>query len=74
MVIFLYRHSRQSAAAYEEAKATGTENDVEVIIAKNRTGRTGITKLRFDDQHMRFSDPLTESLASTAPGPSPFNE
>lgn len=74
MVLFLYRHSRQSAAAFEEAKAQGTVNDVEVIIAKNRTGRTGITKLIFDDQHMRFNDPLTESLASTAPGPSPFNE
>lgn len=74
MVLFLYRHSRQSAAAFEEAKAQGTENDVEVIIAKNRTGRTGITKLIFDDQHMRFNDPLTDSLESTAPGPSPFNE
>lgn len=74
MVLFLYRHSRQSAAAYEEARAKGTENEVEIIIAKNRTGKTGITKLIFDDQHMRFNDPLTDSLESTAPGPSPFDD
>lgn len=74
MVMFLYRHARQSAAAYEEAKAQGTENDVDVIIAKNRTGKTGITKLLFDDQHMRFVDPQTDSIESTAPGPSPFDE
>lgn len=74
MVLFLYRHSRQSAAAYEESVAQGTENHVEVIIAKNRTGKTGITKLIFDDQHMRFNDPLTDSLESTAPGPSPFED
>ena len=73
MVIFLYRHSRQSAAAYEEAKAQGTDKDVEVIVAKNRTGRTGITKLIFDDQYMRFTDDITESLEATAPGASPFD-
>lgn len=74
MVIFLYRHSRQSAAAFEEAKAQGTENEVEIIIAKNRTGRTGVTKLIFDDQHMRFNDPISISVESSAPGQSPFNE
>ena len=74
MVLFLYRHSRQSAAAFEECKALGTENDVDIIIAKNRTGQTGITKLIFDDQHMRFNDPQTDSIASTAPGPSPFDD
>lgn len=72
MVLFLYRHSRQSAAAYEEALANNTLNDVEVIVAKNRTGKTGITKLTFHDHHMHFSDPQTDSLESTAPGPSPF--
>ena len=74
MVIFLYRHSRQSAAAYEEAKAQGTENDVEVIVAKNRTGKTGITKLLFDDQHMRFNDPQTESIIASVPGSAPFED
>ncbi|MDD2283586.1 MAG: DnaB-like helicase C-terminal domain-containing protein, partial [Eubacteriales bacterium] len=68
----LYRHSRQSAAAYEEALANDTLNDVEVIVAKNRTGKTGITKLKFHDHYMRFADPQTDSLESTAPGPSPF--
>ncbi len=72
MVLFLYRHSRQSAAAYEEALANDTLNDVEVIVAKNRTGKTGITKLKFHDHYMRFADPQTDSLESTAPGPSPF--
>lgn len=74
MVFFLYRHSKQSAAALEEAMANNTENQVDFIIAKNRTGRTGITKLIFDDQHMRFNDPQTDSLETTAPGPSPFEE
>lgn len=74
MVLFLYRHSRTSPAAYEECKALGTENDVEVIVAKNRTGRTGITKLYFDDQHMRFSDPHSDSYEAQAPGPVPFDE
>jgi replicative DNA helicase len=72
MVIFLYNHSRQSAAAYEEAVANNTLNVVEIIIAKNRTGKTGITKLTFNDNQMRFSDPQTDSLESTTPGASPF--
>lgn len=74
MVIFLYRHAKQSAAAFEEAQAQGTENDTEIIVAKNRTGKTGITKLIFDDQYMRFNDPQTDSIAASAPGPSPFEE
>lgn len=72
MVIFLYRHSRQSQAAYEEAVANDTVNNVEVIVAKNRTGKTGVATLVFQDHHMRFSDPQSDSLAATAPGPSPF--
>ena len=73
MVLFLYRHSRQGVAAYEEALANNTVNNVEVIVAKNRTGRTGVATLVFHDSHMRFSDPSSDSLAATAPGPSPFD-
>ncbi|MTI95690.1 MAG: toprim domain-containing protein [Firmicutes bacterium] len=71
MVMFLYRHARQSAEAYEEAKNNGTENDVEIIVAKNRTGKTGITKLIFDDQYMRYVDPQSESIEAVSPGPPP---
>ena len=74
MVIFLYNHSRQSAAAYEEALANDALNVVDVIVAKNRTGKTGITKLKFLDNHMLFTDPYTDSLAESAPGTSPFDD
>ena len=73
MVIFLYRHSRQGAAAYEEAVAKNEVNHVEVIVAKNRTGKTGVATLVFQDHHMRFSDPESDSFATAAPGPSPFD-
>lgn len=67
MVIFLYRHSRQGKAAMEEAVASNTVNNVEVIVAKNRTGKTGTATLVFNEQHMRFTDPDSDSLAATAP-------
>lgn len=67
MVLFLYRHARLSAAAYEEARSKGEENVVEVIVAKNRTGRTGLTKLEFDEQYMYYSDPVTRSIEATVP-------
>lgn len=73
MVIFLYRHSRQGAAAYEEALANNSVNDVEVIVAKNRTGKTGVATLVFHDHHMRFTDPKSDSFEQAAPGPSPFD-
>ncbi|SHJ92273.1 replicative DNA helicase [Anaerobranca californiensis DSM 14826] len=67
MIIFLYRHAKTSLQAFEEAKAEGRENEVEIIVAKNRTGKTGTTTLIFDDRYLRYIDPLGESLEKTAP-------
>lgn len=67
MIVFLYRHARQNLEAFEEAKAEGRENEVEVIIAKNRTGKTGTATLIFDDRYLRYIDPQGESLEKSAP-------
>ena len=67
MIMFLYRHSRTSLEAFEEMQAEGKENEVEIIIAKNRTGKTGTTTLIFDDRYLRYIDPQGESLEKTAP-------
>lgn len=67
MIVFLYRHARTSLQAFEEMKAEGRENEVEVIVAKNRTGKTGATTLIFDDRYLRYIDPQGESLEKNAP-------
>lgn len=56
-VIFLYRHAHTSAAAREKAEAEGTEQDTEIIIAKQRTGQTGSIKLLFEEDYISFVDP-----------------
>ena len=66
-VIFLYRHAHTSAKAREEAEAEGTENDTNVIIAKQRTGQTGSIKLYFEEEFIRFVDPENLSLEGTMP-------
>lgn len=66
-VIFLYRHAHTSAKAREEAEAEGTENDTDVIIAKQRTGQTGAIKLYFEEEFIRFVDPENLSLEGTMP-------
>ncbi|MCC3144685.1 AAA family ATPase [Halanaerobium sp. Z-7514] len=66
-VIFLYRHAHTSAKAREEAEAEGTENDTDVIIAKQRTGQTGSIKLYFEEEFIRFVDPENLSLEGTMP-------
>ncbi|SFL86017.1 replicative DNA helicase [Halanaerobium salsuginis] len=66
-VIFLYRHAHTSAKAREEAEAEGTENDTDVIIAKQRTGQTGSVKLFFEDSFIRFVDPENLSLEGMIP-------
>jgi replicative DNA helicase len=66
-VIFLYRHAHTSAKAREEAEAEGTENDTDVIIAKQRTGQTGSIKLYFEEDFIRFVDPENLSLEGTMP-------
>ncbi len=66
-VIFLYRHAHTSAAAREKAQEEGTENDTDVIIAKQRTGQTGSIKLYFEDEFIRFVDPENLSLEANMP-------
>lgn len=66
-VIFLYRHAHTSAAAREQAEAEGTENDTEIIIAKQRTGQTGSVKLFFENEFVRFVDPENLSLEANLP-------
>lgn len=66
-VIFLYRHAHTSAAAREKAQEEGTENDTEVIVAKQRTGQTGSIKLYFEDEFIRFIDPENLSLEANMP-------
>lgn len=67
MIVFLYRHARTSLQAFEEMQAEGRENEVEIIVAKNRTGKTGTATLIFDDRYLRYIDPQGESLEKSAP-------
>ncbi|MFW5995774.1 MAG: replicative DNA helicase [Halanaerobiaceae bacterium] len=67
-VIFLYRHAHTSAAAREKAEQEGTENETEIIIAKQRTGQTGSIKLYFDQEHICFVDPENVSIEGSMPG------
>ena len=66
-VIFLYRHAHTSAAAREKAEAEGTEQDTEVIIAKQRTGQTGSIKLHFEEDYIAFVDPENVSFEGMIP-------
>jgi len=66
-VIFLYRYAHTSAKAREEAEAEGTENETNVIIAKQRTGQTGEILLYFEDEFIRFADPENMSLEGMMP-------
>lgn len=66
-VIFIYRHAHTSIAAREEARAKGVENEAEIIVAKQRTGQTGSTKLYFEEEYVRFVDPENVSLEESMP-------
>ena len=66
-VIFLYRHAHTSAAAREKAIAEGTEDETDIIIAKQRTGQTGSIKLSFEDEYIRFVDPENVSIEENIP-------
>ncbi|MEC9488765.1 MAG: DnaB-like helicase C-terminal domain-containing protein [Halanaerobium sp.] len=66
-VIFLYRHAHTSIAAREEARSKGVENEAEIIVAKQRTGQTGSTKLLFEEEFVRFVDPENLSLEESMP-------
>ena len=66
-VIFLYREAHTSAAAREKAIAEGTEDETDIIVAKQRTGQTGSIKLSFDEKHIRFVDPENVSIEGSMP-------
>lgn len=66
-VIFLYRHAHTSAAAREKAIAEGTEDETDIIVAKQRTGQTGSIKLSFEDDYIRFVDPENISIEESLP-------
>jgi replicative DNA helicase len=66
-VIFLYRHAHTSSAAREKAIAEGTEDETDIIVAKQRTGQTGSIKLSFEDDYIRFVDPENISLEESIP-------
>ncbi len=66
-VIFLYRHAHTSAAAREKAEAEGTEGETEIIVAKQRTGQTGSTKLHFQEDYINFVDPENVSVEGSMP-------
>ena len=66
-VIFLYREAHTSAAAREKAIAEGTEDETDIIVAKQRTGQTGSIKLSFDEEHIRFVDPENVSIEGSMP-------
>jgi len=50
VVLMLYRES------YYSSNSFNTDNDVQLIIAKQRNGPTGTVNLQFDPKLMRFSD------------------
>ncbi len=66
-VIFLYRHAHTSAAAREKARAEGTEDETDIIVAKQRTGQTGSIKLSFEEEYIRFIDPENVSIEESLP-------
>ncbi|MFW6410072.1 MAG: replicative DNA helicase [Halanaerobiales bacterium] len=66
-VIFLYREAHTSAAAREKAKAEGTEDETDIIVAKQRTGQTGSIKLSFEEEYIRFVDPENVSIEENIP-------
>ncbi|MFW5790569.1 MAG: replicative DNA helicase [Bacillota bacterium] len=66
-VIFLYRDAHTSAAAREKAELEGTEGKTDIIIAKQRTGQTGLVNLHFDEEHIRFVDPENMSYEDAIP-------
>ncbi len=66
-VIFLYRHAHTSAAAREKAIAEGTEDETDIIVAKQRTGQTGSIKLSFEEDYIRFVDPENISIEESLP-------
>ncbi|MGM0419997.1 MAG: replicative DNA helicase [Bacillota bacterium] len=67
-VLFLFREAHTSAAAREKAELEGNAGETDIIIAKQRTGQTGLVKLHFDEDHIRFLDPENQSYEEVMPG------
>jgi acetyl-CoA C-acetyltransferase len=51
----------------EKAIAEGTEDETDIIVAKQRTGQTGSIKLSFEGDYIRFVDPENISLEESIP-------
>ena len=60
VVMFLYRPEYYGLLIDE--KGDSTENRAEVIVAKNRSGKTGKVKLKWDATRMRFEDLVPEQF------------
>lgn len=71
MVIFLYRPEQYDIYEFEDGSPAAGK--VEVIVAKNRNGRTGKVRANFDGMKMRFSDESEPNyLTSPSPNDGPF--
>jgi replicative DNA helicase len=57
-VLFLYRPVYYELAEWEDGSST--YNQAEIIIAKNKLGRTGELKLTYDENLFKFSDLMPE--------------
>ncbi len=76
MVLFLYRPEYYGITEDEEGRPTG--GMAEVIIAKNRSGKTGVVPMRFRGEVMKFSSwedqMITDFSFVKKPEPLPSND
>lgn len=74
VVMFVYRPAayKLSAEEREEIRGTEEENLAEIIVAKQRNGPTGIVKLTFMDDCIRFENRERRHAEPTMPGDVPF--
>ena len=57
----------QRLIIYQDDNGLDLHNMAQIIIEKNRTGRTGEIILRFDGEYCRFSEQRKRSLLSEEP-------
>ncbi|MFH2056099.1 MAG: replicative DNA helicase [bacterium] len=74
VVMFVYRPAayKLSAEEREELRGTEEENLAEIIVAKQRNGPTGIAKLTFMDDCIRFENREHRRPEAGPPGEVPF--
>lgn len=61
-IIFLHRP--EVYHIYQDDHGRDLHNMAQIIIKKNRSGRTGEFMLRFDGEHARFSEPTRPNISS----------